>query len=171
MGMRGVVRQPVSGALARLDKVRNKRLWIAALLFLAAIQLQHGAWALQESVELDLRGLAADGTVVAVKDKGADDFTWTDITVTFTDAQGRPRQATQAGRNSTRVGDWLRVTYDPENPGHVRWDGSHDPRTFSLILGGITLGAGAGLGIGTLALALMKARRTLRPKAKKPAST
>lgn len=169
--MGDAVGQPISDALAKLDNVKNKRLWIAALLFLAAIQLQHGALALRESAELDLRGQAADGTVVAVKDKGVDDFTWTDITVTFTDARTVPRRATQAGPDSTRVGDRLRITYDPQNPGHIRWNNSHDPRIYSLILGAATLVAGTGLGTATLTLALVKARRAHRSKAMKPAAT
>jgi hypothetical protein len=151
--------------------VENKRLLIAALLFLAAIQLQHGALALQETRELDLRGKTAEGAVVAVKDKGVDEFTWTDITVTFTDAQGVPRRATQAGPSSTRVGDRLQITYDPENPGHIRWDSSHDPRIYSLILGVVTLVGGTGLGIATLALALVKVCRAHCSTGKKPAAT
>lgn len=108
---------------------------------------------------------------MAVKDKGGAEFTWTDITVTFTDAQGVPRHARQAGPGSTRVGDRLRITYDPENPGHIRWDSSHDPRMYSLILGVATLVAGTGLGIATLILALVKAFRVHRSTVKKLATT
>lgn len=57
---------------------------------------------------------------------GPGDTQWTSVTVVFTTAQGRRVQATQDGSGSERVGERLLISYDPLNPGHVRWSGAFD---------------------------------------------
>jgi hypothetical protein len=48
------------------------------------------------------------------------------VTVVFMTAQGRRIHATQFGNVSMRVGQRLPITYDPNNPDHVRWSAAVD---------------------------------------------
>jgi hypothetical protein len=92
------------------------------------------------AANLDHRGMPADATVVAVDNESitvpSGGLTqWTNVTVTFFDAGGAARRATQEGRDSTKVGERLRIRYDPQDPGHVRWEGSIDSSAFDLWTG------------------------------------
>lgn len=91
-----------------------------------------GALDLRRSWDLDRRGRPADAVVVAAERVGGgcmNNFCSApekDVTVMFIDSSAVPQRASARGPDSTQVGDHLRVTYDPQHPEHVRWEGSTD---------------------------------------------
>jgi hypothetical protein len=105
----------------------------------------------ERGVRLDLadRGVPARATVVAVHHKATNVqpsgrlLEWTEVTVAFTDDRGIPRRAGHNADEATRVGDSLRIVYDPLDPSHARWDGVEDDDAGAMILGapGLLFGA------------------------------
>lgn len=99
------------------------------------------------------RGAPAEAVVVAVDHKSI--ASWpggliqgTDITVAFTDNRGRRVLATgqEGSASRTRVGERLRIVYDPRDPAHVRWNGSSNPAGLELLWAGLFLVADGVLG-------------------------
>jgi hypothetical protein len=105
----------------------------------------------QVSADLSRRGVAIEAVVADVQDESESIepsgglVTWTDVTVTFTDSRGGRVRATAEGGGSERVGERLRVVYDPVDPAHVRWSGSVDEGTADWVFAGVALVVFAGL--------------------------
>ena len=102
--------------------------YVAVLsLLLAAGLAVKGARSAEVSADLSSRGVPAEATVVAVTQQIEDiepfggTRQWTDVTVTFIDALGSRVRATREGSDSAKVGEKLRIVYDPQDPAHVDW--------------------------------------------------
>ena len=91
-------------------------------LLLAAGLAVEGARSAEVSADLTSRGVHAEATVVAVTQQIEDiepsggTRQWTDVTVSFIDAQGSRVRATREGSDSAKVGEKLRIVYDPQDP-------------------------------------------------------
>ncbi len=96
-------------------------------LLLAAGLAAKGARSAEVSADLTSRGAHAEATVVAVTQQieNVEPYggtrQWTDVTVSFIDAQGSRVRATREGSDSAKVGEKLRIVYDPKDPAHVDW--------------------------------------------------
>ena len=105
----------------------------------------------QVSADLSRRVVATEAVVADVQDESVNIEpsgglrSWTDVTVTFTDSRGGRVRATAEGSGSERVGERLRVVYDPVDPAHVRWSGSVDEGTLNWVFAGVGLVVFAGL--------------------------
>jgi Protein of unknown function (DUF3592) len=123
---------------------------VGATLVLAAVLAKQGARASAVAAALNHRGVAAEATVTAV-DHEIEDVEpfggtrqWTQVTVSFADARGTRIRATQEGRDSTRVGQRMRIAYDPVHPEYVRLNLPVDDGLVDYISAG-ALAAAAGL--------------------------
>lgn len=124
---------------------------LGILLLMAVILGVYGYRDGQVSADLSQRGVATEAVVADVQDKSENIepsgglWTWTDVTVTFIDSRGGRVRATAEGSGSERVGERLRVVYDPVDPAHVRWSGSVDEATEDWVFAGGALALFAGL--------------------------
>lgn len=143
----GAVRWLASAVRISLGGTWWNGLFVVVFVAMCGWPVLGGLDALQESAELDLRGLPAEAIVLEVENKSVDQWDWTDITVAYTDAAGVSRRAMQNGQASTRVNDRLRITYDPLHPGHVRWPGSSDFRIDTMFGGIFIFVVGAAVGV------------------------
>jgi hypothetical protein len=104
---------------------------VLSLLLSAGLAVK-GARSAGVSADLTRRGVHTEGTVVAVTQQIEDVEPfggvrqWTDVTVTFIDAQGSRVRATREGSDSAKVGEKLRIVYDPQDPAHVDWSTAVD---------------------------------------------
>jgi hypothetical protein len=118
------------------------------LLLLAAGLAVKGARSAEVPADLTSRGVPAEATVVAVTQQIEDiepfggTRQWTDVTVTFIDAQGSRVRATREGSDSAKVGEKLRVVYDPQDPAHVDWGTAVDEGPLDWICAAVSLLAG-----------------------------
>ena len=103
-------------------------MYLAVLLLLLTVGLAvKGARSAEASAGLTSRGVPAEATVVAVTQQIEDiepfggTRQWTDVTVAFIDAQGSRVRATREGSDSAKVGEKLRIVYDPQDPTRVDW--------------------------------------------------
>jgi hypothetical protein len=140
----------LKGALQRVPS----GVWFLFLfLVFGVVQLVPGCAAVWQSIELSRHGLHSDGVVEAVKyhessfcyNGTCND--WTEVTVSFTDAHGVARRVSRSGAQSTRAGDRVHVTYAPDDPERLRWNGSIDQRYVWLFNGTACVVLGAGVGI------------------------
>ena len=132
-----------------------RELRTAAYVFLAVLSLLlaagvavKGARSAEVSADLTSRGVPAEATVVAVTQQTEDIEPpggirqWTDVTVTFIDAQGSRVRATREGSDSAKVGEKLRIVYDPQDPAHVGWGTAVDEGPLDWICAAVSLLAG-----------------------------
>jgi hypothetical protein len=59
--------------------------------------------------------------------------------VTFIDAQGSRVRATREGSDSAKVGEKLRIVYDPQGPTHVDWGTAVDEGPLDLAFAVVSL--------------------------------
>ena len=79
----------------------------------------------------------------------------TSVTVAFNGARGARVRATQDDyTDSLKVGEKLRIVYDPQNPAHVSWSTAYSEAEARVIGGGFVL-----YGLGFLAAAFWRTRR------------
>ena len=134
---------------------------VLSLLLLAAGLAVKGARSAEASAGLTSRGVPAEATVVAVTQQIEDiepfggPRQWTDVTVTFIDAQGSRVRATREGSDSAKVGEKLRIVYDPQDPAHVDWGTAVDEGPLDWAFAAVSL-------LGCLAAALAAVFRDVR---------
>ena len=118
------------------------------LLLLAAGLAVKGARSAEVSADLTSRGVPAEATVVAVTQQIEDiePFGGTrqraEVTVTFIDAQGSRVRATREGSDSAKVGEKLRIVYDPQDPADVDWGTAVDEGPLDWVFAAVSLLAG-----------------------------
>jgi len=117
---------------------------VLALLLAAGLAVK-GAMSAEVSADLTSRGVPAEATVVAVTQQIEDIEPfggirqWTDVTVTFIDAQGSRVRATREGSDSAKVGEKLRIVYDPQDPAHVGWGTAVDEGSLDWVFAAVSL--------------------------------
>ena len=117
-------------------------MYVAVLSLLLAVK---GARSAEVSADVSSRGVPAEATVVAVAHQIEDiepfggTRQWTDVTVTFTDAQDSRVRATREGSDSAKVGEKLRIVYDPQDPAHVGWGTAVDEGSLDWVFAAVSL--------------------------------